>query len=95
MERLKQLVVAVVGREEVGCVSGSRGGTLDDKVGEGDERDPMVSSHQGGTRLRGGKLKVITGRKKERKETRVTEMGGKITGVKEKGGMRQEGRRQE
>ena len=34
MERLRQLVVAIVGREEVGCPSGSDGGTVDDKVGE-------------------------------------------------------------
>ena len=35
MERLRQLVV---GREKMGCASGSCGGTVDDKVGEGDER---------------------------------------------------------
>ena len=33
MEQLRQLVVALVGREEVGCASGSGGGTVDDKVG--------------------------------------------------------------
>ena len=38
MERLRQLVVAVVGREKVGCASGSSGGTVDDKVGDGSER---------------------------------------------------------
>ena len=43
MERLRQLVVALVGREEVGCASGSGGGTVDDKVGVGDERDARKS----------------------------------------------------
>ena len=33
MERLKQLVLGLVGREEVGCASCSCGGTVDDKVG--------------------------------------------------------------
>lgn len=32
--RLRQLVLALVGREEVRCVSGSGGGTADDNVGE-------------------------------------------------------------
>ena len=35
MDRLRQLVLALVGREEVGSVSGSGGGEMDDKVGEG------------------------------------------------------------
>ena len=48
MERLRQLEVALVGREEVGCASGSGGGTVDDKVEEGDEEP--------GRRLRGGKV---------------------------------------
>ena len=34
MERLRQLVVVLVGKEEVGCASGSGGGGVDDKVGE-------------------------------------------------------------
>ena len=43
------------------------GGTVDDKVGEDDERDARVSSSQTGRRLRGGK---VTGRREtERKET--------------------------
>ena len=33
MERLRQLVLALVGREEMGCVSGSGGETVDDKKG--------------------------------------------------------------
>ena len=33
------------------------GGTVDDKVGEGDERDARVSSPQPGGRLREGKVK--------------------------------------
>ena len=44
------LVVAVVGREQVGCASGSGGGTVDDKVGEDDERDARESSLQPGRR---------------------------------------------
>ena len=43
MKELRQLVVAMVGREEVGCASGSGGGTVDNKVGEGDERDARES----------------------------------------------------
>ena len=39
LEHLRLLVVAVVGREQVGCASGSGGGTVDDKVGEDDETD--------------------------------------------------------
>ena len=39
LEQLRLLVVAMVGREQVGCASGSRGGTVDDKVREDDERD--------------------------------------------------------
>ena len=31
--------MAMVGREQVGCASGSGGGTVDDKLGEDDERD--------------------------------------------------------
>ena len=42
LEQLRLLVVAVVGREQVGCASG--GGTLDDKVGDDDERDVRESS---------------------------------------------------
>ena len=34
IERLRQLIAALVGREEVGCDSGSGGGTVDDKVGK-------------------------------------------------------------
>ena len=34
VDRLRQLVLALVGREEVGCASDSDGGTVDDKVGE-------------------------------------------------------------
>ena len=39
LEQLRLLVVAVGGREQVGCASGSGGGgAVDDKVGEDDER---------------------------------------------------------
>ena len=34
MEQLRQLVMALVGREVVGCASGSGGGIVDDKVGK-------------------------------------------------------------
>ena len=78
LEQLRLLVVAVVGREQVGCASGSGGRTVDDKVGEDDERDARESSPQPGRRMRGGK---VTGRK----ETRRKEMGGKTNGSKERG----------
>ena len=38
LEQLRLLVVAMVGREQGGCASSSRGGTVDDKVGK-DTRD--------------------------------------------------------
>ena len=61
--------MAVVGREQVGCANGSGWGTVDDKVGEDDERDARESSPQPGRRLRGGK---VTGcRQTGRKETDV------------------------
>ena len=83
MERLRQFVVALVGREEVGCASGSSGGTVDDKMGEGDERDARESSPRPGRRMRGGK---VTGRKVTgRKETGRNETGGKTMGGKEEG----------
>ena len=45
LEQMRLLVVAVVGREKVGCASGSGGGgAVDDKVGEDDERDDRESS---------------------------------------------------
>ena len=34
MDRLRQRVLALVGREKIACASGSSGGSLDDKVGE-------------------------------------------------------------
>ena len=48
MERLRQLVVALVGREEVVCASGSDGGggAEDDKVGDVDEKVARDSSAQ-------------------------------------------------
>ena len=60
LEQLRLLVVAVVGREQVGGASGFDGGTVDDKVGEDDERDARESSPQPGRRLRVGK---VTGRR--------------------------------
>ena len=77
LEELRLLVVAMVGREQGGCASNSRGGTVDDKVGK-DTRDARESSTQPGRKLRGGK---VTGRK----ETGRKGTGGKTTGVKERG----------
>ena len=93
VEQLRLLAVAVVGREPVGCASGSGGGTVDDKVGEDDERDARESSPQLGKRLRGGKVtarreteRKTTGRRETgRKETRRKEMGGKTNGSNERG----------
>ena len=71
LEQLRLLVVAVVGREQVSCASGSGGGTVDDKVGEDDERDARESSPQPEKRPSGGK---VTGRR---------ETGHKETGHRE------------
>ena len=69
LEQLRLLVVAVVGREQVVCASGSGEGTVD-KVGEDDERDVR---EEVGRRLRGGK---VTGRRETgRKETGHRETG--------------------
>ena len=82
LEELRLLVVAMVGREQGGCASSSRGGTVDDKVGK-DTRDARESSPQHGRKLRGGK---VTGcRETGRKETGRKGTGGKTTGVKERG----------
>ena len=82
LEELRLLVVAMVGREQGGCASSSRGGTVDDKVGK-DTRDARESSPQPGKKLRGGK---VTGRRETgRKETGRKGTGGKTTGVKERG----------
>ena len=68
--------MAVVGREQLGCASGTGGGTVDN-VGEDDERDARESSPQPGRRLRGGK---VTGRRETgRKEMRCRETGRKET----------------
>ena len=88
LEQLRLLVVVMVGREQVGCASGSGGGTVDDKVGEDDERDARESSPQPRRRLRGGKVtgRRETGRRETgRKETGRKEMGGKTNGSKERG----------
>ena len=60
LEQPRLLVVAVVGREQVGCASGSGGGRVDEQVGEDDERDARESSPKPGRRLRGCK---VTGRR--------------------------------
>ena len=81
LEKLRLLVVAMVGREQGGCASSSRGRTIDDKVGK-DTRDARESSPQPGRKLRGGK---VTGRRETgRKETGRKGTGGKTTGVKER-----------
>ena len=93
LEQLRVLIVAVVGMEQVGCASGSGGGTVDDKVGEDDERHARESSPQLGRRLTGSKVtgRRETGRKETehretgRKETGRKEMGGKTNGSKERG----------
>ena len=101
MKEQLRLVVAMMGREEVGCASSSGGGrgAVDDKVGEDDEMDARVSSPQPGRRLRGGRMtshketrRKETGRK-ERNETGVTKTGGKMTRVNE-GEWREGGRRE-
>ena len=82
LEELRLLVVAMVGREQGGCASSSRGGTVDDKVGK-HTRDARESSPQPGRKLRGGK---VTGRRETgRKETGRKGTGGKTTVVKERG----------
>ena len=95
-DQLRQLVVEVVGRKQVGCTSGSGGGIVDDKVGEDDERDVRESSTKPGRRLRGGK---VTGRRETgRKETGLRETGRKETGLRETGhketGRRETGRKE-
>ena len=108
MERLRLLVVALVEREDVGCASGSSGGTVDDKVGEGDEVGARESSHQPGRRLKGYKVtgwketgRNETGRKEtggktlKTKDTRGKETGAAVPGAKETGGRRRERRRRE
>ena len=57
------------------------GGTLDDKVGEDDEKDARESSHQTGRRLRGNK--VTNRRETGRNETGRGETGRKETGRRE------------
>ena len=97
MEQLRQLVVALVEREEVGCARGSGGG-VDDNVEESDEKDARESSPQPGRRLRGSKVtgrnetgQKETGRNEMRrktmrtKETGRNETGSKETGTKETG----------
>ena len=99
LEQLRLLVVAVVGRKQVDCASGSGGGTLDDKLGEHDERYARESSPQPGRRLRGGKVKGRreTGRKETgRRETgraHLSLRGGKVTGRRETG-RRETGRKE-
>ena len=57
LEQLRLLVMAMMGREKMGCASGSGGGgAVDDKLGEDDERNVRESSPQPGRRLRGGKV---------------------------------------
>ena len=86
LEQLRLLDMAVVGREKVGCASGSGGGTVDDNVGEDDERDTRENSPQPGRRLRGDK---VVGRrdigKQDERRREGKKMGGKANGSKERG----------
>ena len=85
MERQRQLVLALVGREEVGA-SGSGCRSLDDKVWGGDERDARrahLSPETWSWKLSGGKV------------TGWMETGRKETERKEIGGLIHEGRRRE
>ncbi|KAI0209946.1 hypothetical protein LSAT2_005383 [Lamellibrachia satsuma] len=94
LEQLRLLVVTVVGREQVGCASGSGGGAVDDKVGEDDERDAKESSPQPG--LRGGDRTKGDEKERNRREDKWIEgkgsggdssegVGGKVTIVKAMG----------
>ena len=56
MDRLRQLVLALVGRGGL-CEWFRGGGSVGDKVRGGDERDARESSPQPGRRLRGGKVR--------------------------------------
>ena len=67
--------------------------SVNDKVGEDDDRDARESSPHAGRRLKGGKVtcRKKTGRKETghretgRKETGRKEMGGQTSGSKERG----------
>ena len=57
LEQLRLLVMAVMGREKLGCARGSGWGRgVNDKVEEDDEINARESSPQTGRRLRGGKV---------------------------------------
>ena len=98
LEQLR-LLVGMVGREKVGCASASGGGTVDDKVGEDDERCVTESSPHPGMRLRGGKVtgrrergRKETGLKGKKRERRIWKWGRREGRRKER---RCQGRRQE
>ena len=77
----------------MGCASDSGVGTVDDKLWGSDERDARESSLQPGRRLR---RSMVTGWKETgRMEMGGTELRGKATGAKEKGGSIQERRKRE
>ena len=63
----------------MGCVSGLGGGTVNDKVGESDERDARENSPQSGRRLRGGKVTGWKEAGREDTERKEKEMGAKAT----------------
>ena len=52
----------------MGCASGSGGKTVDDKVGEGNDREARESLHQPGRRLRGCKEKETGWKNRDRTE---------------------------
>ena len=53
LEHLRLLVVAMVGREQMGCASGSCGGTVYGKMEDDDVRDARESSPQPGRKPEG------------------------------------------
>ena len=85
LEQLRLLVVAVVGREQVGCASDSGGGwTVDDKEGKTiREMLGRANLSLGGSKVTGRRE---TGRRETgRKETPRKEMGGETNGPKKRG----------
>ena len=81
MGRLTQLVLTLLGTEEVGCVSDS-GGAMNDKVGGSDERDARENSPQPRRRLRGGKVTGWKETARKETETEDTERKDKEMGAK-------------
>ena len=70
IDNSKEVILVLVGKEDVGCVGESGDKAVDDKVRRDDERNARESSPLHGRRLRGRR---VTGRK----ETVRTETGAK------------------